>query len=91
MNQILITYLPIAVLLGIAIFFALFLPIASVSLGPKRAKGRSLAPYESLVGDFALLSLMCILSQAKSRSKNRNYLAQVIAQRFAAAGVSQFS
>ncbi len=47
MNQILITYLPIAVLLGIAIFFALFLPIASVSLGPRRAKGRSLAPYES--------------------------------------------
>jgi len=47
MNQILITYLPIAVLLGIAIFFALLLPILSVNLGPKRAKGRGLAPYES--------------------------------------------
>ena len=47
MNQILITYLPIAVLLGIAIFFALLLPILSVSLGPRRTKGRGLAPYES--------------------------------------------
>ena len=47
MNQIIITYLPIAVLLGIALFFAFFLPIASVSLGPRRAAGRDLAPYES--------------------------------------------
>ncbi|MFL7840184.1 MAG: NADH-quinone oxidoreductase subunit A [Candidatus Promineifilaceae bacterium] len=47
MNQIEITYLPIAVLLGIALFFAIFLPVASVSIGPKRAKGRSLSPYES--------------------------------------------
>lgn len=47
MNEILTTYLPIAVLLGIAIFFAVFLPVASVNLGPKRAEGRDLAPYES--------------------------------------------
>lgn len=47
MNQILITYLPIAVLLGIAIFFAILLPILSVNLGPKRAAGRALSPYES--------------------------------------------
>jgi NADH-quinone oxidoreductase subunit A len=47
MNQTLITYLPIAVLLGIAVFFAILLPVLSVSLGPKRASERSLAPYES--------------------------------------------
>ena len=47
MNQILITYLPVAVLLGIALFFAFFLPIASINLGPRRAAGRDLAPYES--------------------------------------------
>ncbi len=47
MNQILVTYLPVAVLLGIALFFAILLPIASVNLGPKRAKGRDLSPYES--------------------------------------------
>ena len=47
MNQIEITYLPVAVLLGIALFFAFFLPIASVNIGPKRAKGRALSPYES--------------------------------------------
>lgn len=47
MNQLLVTYLPIAVLLGIAIFFAVLLPILSVNLGPKRTTGRALAPYES--------------------------------------------
>lgn len=47
MNQILITYLPIAVLLGIALFFAILLPILSVNLGPKRSHGRALNPYES--------------------------------------------
>ncbi len=47
MNQILIDYLPIAVLLAIAIFFAVLLPVLSLSLGPKRLQGRSLAPYES--------------------------------------------
>ncbi len=47
MSAILTDYLPIAVLLGIAIFLALFLPIASLNIGPKRAKGRDLEPYES--------------------------------------------
>ena len=47
MNQLLITYLPIAVLLGIAIFFAVLLPILSVNLGPKDTSERGLAPYES--------------------------------------------
>ncbi len=47
MNQILIDYLPIAVLLGIALFFAILLPVLSLSLGPKRATERSLLPYES--------------------------------------------
>lgn len=49
-NQILIQYLPIAVLLGIALFFAILLPVLSLSLGPKRttdASARKLTPYES--------------------------------------------
>ena len=47
MEQTLIDFLPIAVLFGIALFFALLLPILSLSLGPKRLADRSLAPYES--------------------------------------------
>ena len=47
MNQITITYLPVAVLLGFALFLAVLVPILSVNLGPKRAKGRALSPYES--------------------------------------------
>jgi len=46
-NQILVDYLPIAVLLGISIFFALLLPILSLTLGPKRPSSLNLAPYES--------------------------------------------
>ncbi len=49
-NQILIQYLPIAVLLGISIFFAILLPVLSLSLGPKRITdpgSRRLTPYES--------------------------------------------
>lgn len=46
-NQILIDYLPIAVLLGISIFFAVLLPVLSLSLGPKRPTARQLTPYES--------------------------------------------
>ncbi len=47
MEQTLIDFLPIAVLLGVALFFALLLPILSLNLGPKRLGGRALAPYES--------------------------------------------
>lgn len=47
MEQILIDYLPIAVLLGVALFFAILLPGLSLALGPKRATARKLAPYES--------------------------------------------
>lgn len=47
MEPIIRDYLPIAVLFGIGLFFALLLPILSLSLGPKRLRGRSLAPYES--------------------------------------------
>ena len=47
MEQIIIDYLPVAVLFGIAVFFAVLLPILSLNLGPKRLKGRSLSPYES--------------------------------------------
>jgi NADH-quinone oxidoreductase subunit A len=47
MDQELLDYLPIGILFGIAIFFAILLPVLSLSLGPKRISGRSLAPYES--------------------------------------------
>jgi len=40
-------YVPIAVLFGIAVFFALLLPILSLNLGPKRPSARKLTPYES--------------------------------------------
>lgn len=49
-NQILIDYLPIAVLLGIALFFAALLPILSISLGPKpknAPSSRKMQAYES--------------------------------------------
>lgn len=46
-NQILVDYLPIAVLLGIAVFFAVLLPVLSLSLGPRRPTARKLSPYES--------------------------------------------
>jgi NADH-quinone oxidoreductase subunit A len=47
MEQILIDYLPIAVLLGIAAFFAILLPVLSLALGPRQATARTLTPYES--------------------------------------------
>ncbi len=47
MEKTLIDFLPIAVLFGVAVFFALLLPILSLSLGPKRLGKRALAPYES--------------------------------------------
>ncbi|UCG24078.1 MAG: NADH-quinone oxidoreductase subunit A [Chloroflexota bacterium] len=40
-------YIPIFVLFGIAMFFAILLPVLSVSLGPKRPNYRKEAPYES--------------------------------------------
>jgi NADH-quinone oxidoreductase subunit A len=46
-NQIVVDYLPIAVLLGIAVFFAVLLPVLSLSLGPRRPSARKLSPYES--------------------------------------------
>ena len=48
-NPILIEYLPIAVLIGIALFFAVLLPVLSLNLGPKpKENARSkLIPYES--------------------------------------------
>ena len=47
MEQILIDYLPIAVLIGIALIVAVALPTISVSLGPKRPEKLRLDPYES--------------------------------------------
>ncbi len=51
-NQILIDYLPIAVLLGISVFFALLLPALSLGLGPKSkpiedSPVHKFVPYES--------------------------------------------
>ena len=46
-NEILIQYLPVAVLLGIAVFLVILVPILSVNLGPKRPNPRKLSPYES--------------------------------------------
>lgn len=40
-------YIPIFVLFGIALFFAILLPVLSVSLGPRRPTARKLTPYES--------------------------------------------
>jgi NADH-quinone oxidoreductase subunit A len=40
-------YIPIFVLFGIALFFAILLPVLSVSLGPRRPTSRKLTPYES--------------------------------------------
>ena len=40
-------YIPIFVLFGIALFFAILLPVLSVSLGPRRPTERKLTPYES--------------------------------------------
>ncbi|MCA9961218.1 MAG: NADH-quinone oxidoreductase subunit A [Chloroflexota bacterium] len=47
MNPILNDFLPIAVLLGIAVFFAILLPILSLNLGPKQPSVRKQQPYES--------------------------------------------
>ena len=46
-DNLLYQYIPIAVLLGIAVFIALLLPILSLSLGPRRPTARKLSPYES--------------------------------------------
>ena len=48
MDEILLRqYIPIAVLFGIALFFAILLPVLSLSLGPKRPSPRKAMPYES--------------------------------------------
>lgn len=40
-------YIPILVLFGIALFFAILLPVLSLSLGPRRPSLRKQTPYES--------------------------------------------
>lgn len=47
MYDYLIPYIPIAVLGGIALFFAILLPVLSVNLGPRRPTERKGTPYES--------------------------------------------
>ena len=46
-DNLLYQYIPIAVLLGIAVFIAILVPILSLSLGPRRPTARKLSPYES--------------------------------------------
>jgi NADH-quinone oxidoreductase subunit A len=46
-ENLLYLYIPIAVLFGIALFFAILLPVLSLSLGPRRPTPRKLSPYES--------------------------------------------
>jgi NADH-quinone oxidoreductase subunit A len=46
-DNLLYQYIPIAVLLGIAVFIALLVPILSLSLGPRRPNARKLSAYES--------------------------------------------
>ena len=46
-ENLLYLYIPIAVLFGIALFFAILLPVLSLSLGPRRPSARKLSPYES--------------------------------------------
>jgi NADH-quinone oxidoreductase subunit A len=46
-ENLLYLYIPIAVLFGIALFFAVLLPVLSLSLGPRRPTARKLTPYES--------------------------------------------
>lgn len=46
-TDLLIQYIPIAVLFGIALFIALLVPILSISLGPRKPTPRKLSPYES--------------------------------------------
>ena len=49
-NIIVVEYLPVAVLLGIALFFAILLPILSLNLGPSKTadpSGSKYIPYES--------------------------------------------
>jgi len=46
-NQIVVDYLPLAVLLLIAVVIAAIVPVLSLSLGPKRPSPRKQAPYES--------------------------------------------
>jgi NADH-quinone oxidoreductase subunit A len=46
-NQILVQYLPLAVLFLIAVFIAALVPVLSLILGPRRPTARKSAPYES--------------------------------------------
>jgi NADH-quinone oxidoreductase subunit A len=47
MNDYLLPYIPIAVLLSISLFFAILLPVLSLALGPRRPSARKGIPYES--------------------------------------------
>jgi NADH-quinone oxidoreductase subunit A len=46
-EDLLIQFIPIAVLFGVSLFIALLVPVLSLLLGPKRPSFRKSAPYES--------------------------------------------
>jgi NADH-quinone oxidoreductase subunit A len=46
-EDLLIQFIPIAVLLGVSLFIALLVPVLSLLLGPKRPSSRKSSPYES--------------------------------------------
>lgn len=69
MTDYLLPYIPIAVLAGVALFFALLLPILSISLGPKRPTARKAMPYESG---------MAPIGQAQRRLPVKFYLVAVL-------------
>ncbi len=69
MPDYLLPYIPIAVLLGIAVFIALLLPGLSLVLGPKRPSARKLTAYESG---------MAPIGEAQRRLPVRFYLVAVL-------------
>jgi len=46
-DDLLIQFIPIAVLFGISLFIAMLVPVLSLLLGPKRPSLRKSSPYES--------------------------------------------
>lgn len=46
-EDLLVQYLPIAILFGIALLIGLLVPVLSISLGPRRPNIRKMSPYES--------------------------------------------
>lgn len=72
-NQIIVDYLPILILLGVALFFALLLPALSLALGPKRS-ARNAAPHKYVPYE----SGMAAIGQAQRRLPIKFYRMAVL-------------